>query len=300
MSMKRTLAALVGVVAALCGVQSGACVSGVTAGERPLTTLSGATEPSESAEGEASESNGDGDGDTLTGDGDGAPENPISWLLNSEGGKLYKIDRYDASTTVLCDLIDPELGGSIEFSSMTFSRMDVLYGSHEGGLYEIVLPTCEVIKVGEFGGSITSVNGISPDEANGLYAIDTSTNAVYRIDPLTAISTLVGPAGYDIGFGGATWLEADQRLLAVDAGNDTLNEVDTETGAYTLLGNLSTGLNLVGFEHHPHGGNLYACSSGSAEGLWEIEPDGQMSYIGSIGFGCNDLAAPWLMPPLPD
>jgi DNA-binding beta-propeller fold protein YncE len=224
----------------------------------------------------------------------------VSWLLNSEGGKLYKIDRYDATTTELCDLVDPEGGGTIEFSSMTFSRLDHLYGSHSGALYEIELPSCNVIKIGDFGGAITSVNGISPDEGNDLYAIDTSTDSVYRIDPLTAVSTLIGPAGYNIGFGGATWVEGEQRLLAVDAGNNTLNEVNTTTGEYTSLGSLSTALNLVGFEHHPQGGNLYICSSGTAEGLWEVDTTGQMTYIGSIGFACNDLAAPWLQPPLPE
>ena len=66
------------------------------------------------------------------------------------------------------------------------------------------------------------------------------------------------------------------------------------------LADLSTPLNLVGFEHHPHGGNLYACSSGNAEGLWEVADDGQMTYIGSIGFSCNDLAAPWANPLLPE
>jgi hypothetical protein len=220
--------------------------------------------------------------------------------LNSENGKLNRINRYTAAVTELCDLVDPDPpNGAIEFASMTFSRDDRLFGSHGGALYEISLPSCAVTKIGDFGGPITNVNGISPDEAFGLYAIDTATDALYRIDTATAVATLVGPAGYDIGFGGATWVEATQEILAVDAGNDTLNDVDRLTGTYTSLGNLSTPLSLVGFEHHPQGGNLYICSNAAAQGLWEVDLTGQMTYIGDIGFACNDLAAPWAEPPLP-
>ena len=52
-------------------------------------------------------------------------------------------------------------------------------------------------------------------------------------------------------------------------------------------------IGLVGFEHHPQGGQLYICSNGAAQGLWEVTTTGQMTYIGDIGFACNDLAAPW-------
>ena len=52
--------------------------------------------------------------------------------------------------------------------------------------------------------------------------------------------------------------------------DDSLNEVDTMTGNYLYLADLQTPLNLVGFEHHPHGGQLYACSSGIAA----ITPNG--------------------------
>ena len=226
----------------------------------------------------------------------------VDWLLNSEEGALWHISRVDAKPTQLCELFHPTTGESISFSSMTFTRDDRLFGSGADELYEVLLPECDVEFVGAFGTGVTGVNGISPDEGYGLFAVDSDTDSLYRVDPDTAVATLVGYAGYDIGFGGATWVETEQELMAIDANNDSLYEVDTQTGVYSLVAPLTETFGLVGFEHHPHGGQLYGCTNNNGStlrGVYEIALDGTMTFIGDPGFSCNDLAAPWANPPLP-
>jgi len=237
----------------------------------------------------------------------GQQEEYVDWLLNAENGALNHISRVDATVTPLCDLVDPRTGETLAFSSMTFTRDDRLFGSGASDLYEVTLPGCDVTYVGPYGPgangvAVTGINGISPDEDYGLFGVDSTTDYVYRIDPETAAVEAVGYAGFNIGFGGASWVETEQQMLAVDANTDTLYRVDTNTGLYTDGLPLSETLGLVGFEHHPHGGQLYACTNangGTARGLYEVELDGTMTFIGDTMISCNDLAAPWANPELP-
>jgi hypothetical protein len=298
----RTRSALAVLLALVCPGAS--CVVGVIAGEDPTSTT-GAANGGDQASGAGEAGSGAEVGESgplLDVDTTGGVEY-VDWLLNSEQGALYHVSREDALPTWLCNLVDPDDGTDISFSSMTFSRDDRLFGSGANELYEVTLPECEVIKVGLYGTGIEGVNGISPDEGFGLFAVDSDTDGLYRVDPDTAVATLVGNAGYDIGFGGASWVETEQKLMAIDANNDSLYEVDTQTGLYTLVTALTETFGLVGFEHHPHGGQLYGCTNnnGTTErGLYEIGLDGTMTFIGDIGFSCNDLAAPWASPTLPD
>ena len=287
----------------LCVAASG-CLTSVIAGEAPLSESSGTGEASTSAESpdEAAGESTSGGGPLLDVASDTEGEEYVDWLLNSENGFLHHINRESAHPTELCELINPQDGESISFSSMTFSRDDRLFGSGADELWEVVLPECEVLLIGAYGGGITGVNGITPDEGYGLFAVDSQTNALYRVDPDTAEATLVGGAGYDIGFGGATWVETEQKLMAIDAQTDNLYEVDTETGLYTLVADLTFTFGLVGFEYHPHGGQLYACTDNNGptqRGLYEVHLDGSMGFMGDPGFACNDLAAPWAVPELP-
>ena len=233
-----------------------------------------------------------------------APPEPVEWMLNSEGGTLYRVSRVDASTDELCELINPENMQPFEFSSMTFTRDDRLIGANNNsdGLWEIALPSCEATRVSTYPPSVSGVNGISPDEDYGLYAVDSTSDRLYRVDVDTGVFTEVGPTGFNIGFGGATWVEDDQMLMAVEAGTNSLYEVNTMTGMYTLVAALSETLGLVGFEHHPDNGALYICTSNNqstVRGLYEVTTDGTMTFIGDMGFNCNDLAAPWAEPELP-
>ncbi|MEM7157025.1 MAG: hypothetical protein AAF799_29505 [Myxococcota bacterium] len=229
---------------------------------------------------------------------------PVEWMLNSEGGTLYRVSRVDASTVELCELINPETGSPFEFSSMTFTRDDRLIGANNGsdGLWEIELPSCVATRVATYPGNVSGVNGISPDEDYGLYAVDSTTDRLYRVDVDTGVFTEMGPAGFNIGNGGATWVEADQMLMAVEAGTNSMYEVNTTTGTYSLVTALSETLGLVGFEHHPDNGALYICTNNNqstVRGLYEVTMDGTMTFIGDLGYTCNDLAAPWAEPELP-
>ena len=308
----------------------GSQVSDGSGSESMSEASSGADESSTSSgDGDAETENSAGDGDATSADGDGSTSetqttggdgdggggsesgtstgagDDTDWLLMSYAGDLYRVDRLSAAATQLCELVPAVGGGSINFSSMTFTRDDRLLGSTGDRLFEVALPDCIVTELGNYGGGINGMNGISPDEAFGLFGIDTTTNSVYRINPDTAEITEVGPAGINVGANGATWLEPETRLLAVDSVTDTLYEVDTANGSFSELGPLSIPLVAIGFEYHPQSEVMYLCSNNSAAGLYELETSGAMSFVGPIvdegqaQLNCNDLAAAWAAPDVP-
>ena len=113
-----------------------------------------------------------------------------------------------------------------------------------------------------------------------------------HIDTGTGAAVSVGPLGSDWFTLGATWNEDEQQLLGLSGSTDSIYDLDTVTGAATLIQGLDVDFVQVGFEYHPNTGLSYACTDNAP--LLRIEGDGSVSDLGDMGFAdCLNLGAPW-------
>lgn len=114
-----------------------------------------------------------------------------------------------------------------------------------------------------------------------LYVVDGS-SSLYTVDPQTGAMTLVGPTGY----GGVTDITWDGSNLYGITGSQLI-QINTTTGAGTLIGNHGTGCNALDADN---AGNLYALSSN----LYLInKTTAAATLIGPLGSGLSsagDLA----------
>lgn len=231
------------------------------------------------------------------GGGDTAPDNCSSeceadeagqmagdWLLHIGGGTLYRVNVADATKLGLCKKV-------LSATSLTFTRDNRLFSSSGSELHEIDPCTCEATVVGEYPPGFNGINGIAPDEGNGLFGFSSQANALVRIDPDTAAVTEVGKVGFVFNTHGAAWSEQDQTLYFLT--KSTLYTVDTQTGVATEIGPLGVDFSTVGVEEHPATGELYGCTG--TGNLYHIDKvTAQATLIGSLGLGsCTNLGAPW-------
>ncbi|MCA9657751.1 MAG: hypothetical protein KC486_05365 [Myxococcales bacterium] len=233
-------------------------------------------------------------GDTTDGTTDGTTggvEPPPEWLLsiNNSTRYLQKVDINTAQTTDLC-----KLPNNTSYPSLTFSRSNILFASAGGSALDIIDPcTCEVTKVGSYGGGISGVNGITSDQQVDLFGVSSGINATIAIDSNSGVAAVVGPLGYNWGTGGATWSDAIQKLYAINGSTDFLYTVDPGTGAATELVKMNYNFGTVGIELHPGNGVIYACSS--APDLFTVDPkNGNVKSVGKMAqTSCTNLAAPY-------
>ena len=276
------------------------------------------TTNAESSDGSGSSSDGSEDGTLLDVGGGGTtdtdtasdtgPELP-DWLIHVSDDKLWHIPIDTGQAVDICDLI-PEEGVVLpSFQSVTFTREDRLIVSSGGdkSLWEIFLPSCEIVKLGDIVPS-QSFPGVCPDAGNGLYGLTPVTDELYSLDLSTATGTLVGALGVDFGNTGGTWVEEEQNVYGItDHGDvDGLYLVDKDTGVATLVANLTENFGSVGMEYHPHDGQIYACTNPEVSGyasapLFRVALDGTTTLIAETGLpgNCDNLGAPWGEPELP-
>ena len=203
-----------------------------------------------------------------------------------------RVDPQTGEGVVLCVLNVDEA----PYNTITFSRDNQLFASHPTAdrLDRIDPCSCEVTQVGplDTSGDVLFV-GITSAADNGLFGVGSLNDNVQTIAPDSGQTGAVGSLGVNFQSSGATWSEQEQLLYAINAGNDALYSVDTQTGTATLLVDLDRNFLSVGITEHPGTGVLYACDSDGM--LYSVDPsDGATAQIGSItGSSCNNLAAPW-------
>ena len=132
--------------------------------------------------------------------------------------------------------------------------------------------------IGETGLVLTDVT-FTPDGA--LYGI--SSNAFYRLDPLTGRSVLVGA----LGVSGANALDSDRtgRLFGATQ-SGSFFELDRNTGRARVIGSFGGGLGSSGDLLFMPDGTLYGTVPvGTIDRLVRVDPaTGRATIIGSIGF----------------
>lgn len=123
------------------------------------------------------------------------------------------------------------------------------------------------------------LNDIAFDRSGNLFGV--SGDQLYRVDPATAATTLIGPLGAQeitsLGSG------ADGRFFLA---NSTLYTVDTSTGSATLIGRGGDGYQSSG-DLTFFGDRLYLTSAYNAAGnaLVRLDPTtGAGAFVGPIGF----------------
>lgn len=243
-----------------------------------------------------------GTGGTGTGGTGGAVEKPlyiVSIDHKASPSVLLKIDVQTGAGKVACTL--PAELDVVNYPSTTFSREGILFASNNDFLRidKIDPCTCAVTPVGPtgFGG----IPGITANKSNGLFGIETTSDFLLDINPMTGAGTKIGDLGSDFTTAGATWSDALNNgqggLYGINGLTNQLYTIDTATGAATVIQNI-TGVTFggsVGVERHPDNGVIYGCTTDAV--LYSIDPvTGVGTGIGT-GMGhvssCNNLAAPW-------
>ena len=230
---------------------------------------------------------------------DEPPVDAEDWVVtvNNIGGEahLFHVDIATAETTDICVIQDLETGQPYAGASrsLTFTRDDRLMHSSGGILREVLLPECDMVRIGEIG--YGNVNGILPDEGNELYGISGSDDNLLAIDTGTGAGSVVGLIeGIDFFALGATWVESEAQILMLSSQDDSLYDIDKVTAMPSLVATLDMEIGNVGFEYHPLNGRYYACSGDL--NLWEITPDGSVTIVGPMAGleqSCANLGAPW-------
>jgi hypothetical protein len=227
----------------------------------------------------------------------------VDWFLHlppNEGtDKLWQIWHIDVDTgayNFVCFVIGSK--GEPWPTSSTFTRDDRLMVSNGYDLWEVALPSCEGSKVTTYPPEHSIINGIAPDSAFGLLGISATSNQLIQIDPDTGAIDPVGDFGFELsGAHGATWVEEEGSFYLVEGSTDALFRVDQTTGLASFVTDIAYDFEWVGFEHHPHTGEMYGCSS--EQEVFLITEDGSIEELMDVFEPCNNLAAPWEQPELP-
>lgn len=264
----------------------------------PAAVAGDGDEPAESEESEADEGD-----DGLLPKLDIFGATSADWFLHfpPQGGVdefwfIQHLDVYTGKSSFVCYVLGTQ--GEPWPTSSTFTRDDRLMVSTGFDLWEVSLPDCIGTKITTYPEEVTFINGIAPDEGNGLLGISAANKELVRIDPDTGAVTPVGFFGFELsGSHGATWVEAEQELYLVEGTTDSLYRVDRDTGFANFVTAIDYDFEWVGFEHHPHTGDMYGCSF-DAE-VFRIDDDGSIELLTQLNEPCNNLAAPWDVPELP-
>ncbi len=279
------------------GTSSGGTTMGVTQGSG--TTAVDTTTGVDSTTGGDTTTGGMTTGGVTTGDmTTGMQQETGLWLISIEDTssptRLFKVDLMTGNSTHLCDL-----DTSNDYNTSTFSRDGLLYTANANTQnLEIIDPcTCKRTVVGPT--KVTALPGITADQAEGLYGLETNLDVLVTLDTMSGAATPIGPLGINWGTGGLTWSDGIKNTYAINGTDDTLYVVDHMTGKASVLVKTNYNFGSVGIEWHPKTEEIYACSN-SAE-LFQVDPKtGVVTTIGPMNYGnpaahCDNLAAPWTL-----
>lgn len=181
--------------------------------------------------------------------------------------------------------------------STVFTRGGTLYMSSGDRLWRMDPCTGEGELVGQYPDGAL-ICGMAARDLNDLYGLDVLNGQLVSIDPNTAELTELGWTGVYWQGHGLTWDEVGERFLAINGAEDTLYELDPDTGEATWLTELDHDFGAVGVEVDPVSGTLFGCTTGNR--LLAVDaPTGHVTELGQIGPAedCNDLGATWIPVP---
>jgi hypothetical protein len=205
---------------------------------------------------------------------------PYDGILRIAGTRLLDVDPATGSASTICDL---EGLGDAGTQSVAFTRDGRIMATYDSAeLWEIDPCSCTASAVGAVG--YRGLAGMTPDDANGLWAIASEEDMLVRIDPATGAGTPIGPLA---------WSEDDQRLyVLLGSGPAEIHTADPLSGALSFMSLVGVFYSSVGVEYHPGTGELFACT---ADGFLNvIDPEtGSVSAVGATGYeDCDNLAVP--------
>lgn len=206
--------------------------------------------------------------------------------------QLLVVEALDASTRLAVDLPDGVPGSC----STVFTRGGEMFLSLGTSLVRWDACTGDWSEVGTFTDG-AQICGIASRGLVGLYGIERVSGQLVRISTVDASLTEVGPTGVFWAGHGLTYDEANERFLAITGDDDTLHQLDPETGEATWLADLDHDFWSVGVEVDPVSGTLFACTR---RDLLAVDvTTGHVTVLGEVGAdeNCADLGATYLETP---
>ena len=116
-----------------------------------------------------------------------------TWYATEYGGGFYSIDTLNGDFTLLTNI------GEI-LSGFTYSPAYEIYFACTGDkLYKFEVENYSIEFIGNMGNA-GSMTGLGADVRGNLYGIDKNDDNLYKIDPITGLSTAIGYMGYDFSY----------------------------------------------------------------------------------------------------
>ncbi len=217
------------------------------------------------------------------------------WLITihdrTNPTSVAKIDVITGESTHLCFL-----DVNHNYNTSTFARNGLLYAANATTKdLEIIDPcTCQRTVVGPT--MVNALPGITADQGDGLYGLETSQDIFVDINEETGLATEIGPVGLNWGTGGLSWSDELQDTYAINGSDDKLYRIDHVTGQAIELVQTNHPFGSVGIEYHPYRKEIYACSNPGI--LLRVDPEsGEVTEVGPMNLmtdpHCDNLAAPW-------
>lgn len=172
------------------------------------------------------------------------PATRTVWATSTSSFALYRCNLNNGATT----LVGPHVGVAYMHGLEWDSARATLWGvPSDGQLYAVDTTTAAVAAVGPTG--LAGYVNLAHDSLHDvLYATDTATRSLHRIDRGTGAAVLVAPLVHALGMQSPSSLAHDpvtDTLFVTDNALDMLFRVDPLTGVATLVGATGNG-NLVG------------------------------------------------------
>jgi hypothetical protein len=164
--------------------------------------------------------------------------------FNPVTGQLYGASNNLASGPSSLLTIDPTTGqgtvigtfSSTQLVDIAFDSSANLYGwSRTGDLYSVNLTTGAATQVGDALGTLGTRGGLAIDATNNIFAL--GGNNLYRIDNTTgALLSALPVSGPGGAIGSAMDFDESGTLFVFDPSANTLDTINTTTGAVTVIG----------------------------------------------------------------
>lgn len=202
----------------------------------------------------------------------GGVEVAIGAIAFGPGGVLYGISLTDAAqlytidvTTGAATAVGPLGVGFVFEGGLSFDAGGRLIGVDQGTsgtamTFEINTATGAATIIGPPNGEDRDVNGLTR-AGTVVYGIDRPSNTLGRLDVATGAYSQIGATGTAVGdTGGLAYRESDGRLFATFGADGGFYELDTTTGAATLIAvnNVDYGLAFAPSENEPRGRYSYS------------------------------------------
>ncbi len=174
------------------------------------------------------------------------------YAINDATNQLVSIDRTTYGVTTI-----GALGITGDFGDLTWaSTTNTLYavgGRGNNALYTINTTTGVAALVGNHG--ISDMFGLAFDSSTGTLYGQSTNQGVYTLNMITGAATQIGSNG--VYPGGLAYNSSTDKLLLLQAGGGTVNEINRANGTATLLANTGT-INDNGFTHDDELGGYWA------------------------------------------